>query len=160
MPRYACVQYTTSDSYNRFYLFAASFNDRKRVAIMCLAIIAKAAPEASRGERPFVCARHYHYPVLSTMILIDPTRQYEKGPRGWKLWCHMATDDLSEQGFQELHKMAARLGLPRRAFQDTHAIPTTTCLRIDAPSLWNWVRNRCRARNWSGGAQCTRARNN
>jgi len=52
------------------------------------------------------------------MILIDPTREYEKGPRGWKLWCHMATDDLSAQGFQELHKMAERLGLPRRAFQD------------------------------------------
>ena len=51
------------------------------------------------------------------MILIDPTREYEKGPRGWKLWCHMATDDLSAQGFQELHKMAERLGLPRRAFQ-------------------------------------------
>ncbi len=34
------------------------------------------------------------------------------------MWCHMATDDLSAQGFQELHKMAERLGLPRRAFQE------------------------------------------
>jgi hypothetical protein len=51
------------------------------------------------------------------MILVDPTREYESGPRGWKLWCHMATDDLSEEGFRELHRMAERLGLPRRAFQ-------------------------------------------
>jgi hypothetical protein len=32
-------------------------------------------------------------------------------------------------------------------FRNTHAIPTTTYPRIDAPSLWNWVRNKCRARS-------------
>jgi hypothetical protein len=51
------------------------------------------------------------------MILVDPIREYDSGPRGWRLWCHMATDDLSEEGFEELHTMAEQLGLPRRAFQ-------------------------------------------
>lgn len=52
------------------------------------------------------------------MILVDPIREYKTGPRGWRFWCHMATDDPSEQGFAALHAMAARLGIPRRGFQD------------------------------------------
>ncbi len=52
------------------------------------------------------------------MILVDPIREYKTGPRGWRYWCHMATDDLSEEGFEQLHEMARRLGIPRRGFQD------------------------------------------
>ena len=52
------------------------------------------------------------------MILVDPIREYKDGPRGWRLWCHMATDDLSDEGFEHLHAMAQRLGIPRRGFQD------------------------------------------
>lgn len=47
------------------------------------------------------------------MILVDPVKRYQKGPRGWRLWCHMATDDLSEMGLEELHELGARIGLRR-----------------------------------------------
>ncbi len=33
-------------------------------------------------------------------------------------WCHLLCDDFSEQGLEELHRFAARLGLPARAFHD------------------------------------------
>ena len=52
------------------------------------------------------------------MILIDPIREYPNGPRGWKFWCHMATDDISPEGFLQLHSLAGRLGIPRRGFQN------------------------------------------
>lgn len=51
------------------------------------------------------------------MILVDPIREYKTGPRGWRYWCHMATDDLTHEGFDQLHAMASTLGIPRRGFQ-------------------------------------------
>jgi hypothetical protein len=52
------------------------------------------------------------------MIVVDELRHYNNGPRGWTLWCHMASDDLSEQGLEELHAMARAIGLRREWFQD------------------------------------------
>lgn len=49
-------------------------------------------------------------------IYVDELRDYRMlrgvGPPG--LWCHMVTDG----GLEDLHAFAARLGIPRRAFQD------------------------------------------
>lgn len=52
------------------------------------------------------------------MILVDDIREYSTGPRGWRHWCHMASDDLSDRGIEELHRMAGRIGLRRAWFQD------------------------------------------
>ena len=45
-------------------------------------------------------------------ILVDPLRKWPSG-----VWCHMGTDDHTEAGLDELHAMAARIGLQRRWFQ-------------------------------------------
>ena len=44
------------------------------------------------------------------MILVD--ERPVPGPRG-RMWHHMATDNLSEDGLEELHSMADALGLRR-----------------------------------------------
>ncbi len=45
------------------------------------------------------------------MILIDPIRRYPRGPRGFRHWCHMMTDDLTDRGLEELQSFALQLGL-------------------------------------------------
>ena len=52
------------------------------------------------------------------MILVDPIRKYDTGPRGWPYWCHMATDNLADSGLEELHAFAQTLGLRREWFQN------------------------------------------
>lgn len=52
------------------------------------------------------------------MILVDDIREYSTGPRGWRHWCHMASDDLSDEGLEELHALAEKIGLRRAWFQD------------------------------------------
>ena len=52
------------------------------------------------------------------MILIDDIRRYSNGPRGWLYWCHMASDDLTEGGLEQLHVMALSIGLRREWFQN------------------------------------------
>ena len=52
------------------------------------------------------------------MILVDEIRQYSNGPRGWLYWCHMASDDLSVYGLEQLHMMALEIGLRREWFQN------------------------------------------
>ncbi|HKP51390.1 MAG TPA: DUF4031 domain-containing protein [Chloroflexia bacterium] len=52
------------------------------------------------------------------MILVDEIRKYKTGPRGYPYWCHMASDDLTDFGLEELHTMAETLGLKREWFQD------------------------------------------
>ena len=46
------------------------------------------------------------------MILVDPIRDWPSGQ-----WCHMGTDDLTPAGLEELHAMAAHIGMQRRWFQ-------------------------------------------
>ena len=55
---------------------------------------------------------------VADMILVDDIRRYSTGPRGWLYWCHMASDDLTEQGLEQLHLMAVAIGLRREWFQD------------------------------------------
>lgn len=38
-------------------------------------------------------------------------------------WCHLLCDDFSPQGLEVLHRFAARLGLPARAFHDPGGQP-------------------------------------
>jgi hypothetical protein len=45
------------------------------------------------------------------VILIDPIRTYSSGPRGWTQWCHMASDDPTHTGLDELVLFARDLGL-------------------------------------------------
>lgn len=52
------------------------------------------------------------------MILVDDIRAYKTGPRGFPYWCHMASDDLTDRGLEELHLFALRIGLRREWFQD------------------------------------------
>ena len=47
-------------------------------------------------------------------VYIDNIQQYSSGP-----WCHMAPDS----GLDELHAIAARIGLKREWFQDHHLVP-------------------------------------
>ncbi|HEY0868499.1 MAG TPA: DUF4031 domain-containing protein [Fimbriimonas sp.] len=49
-------------------------------------------------------------------VLVDPLTDYAHRPMGHREWCHLATD----ASFEELHDFAARLGIPRRAFQGDH----------------------------------------
>jgi hypothetical protein len=49
-------------------------------------------------------------------VLVDPLREYPDAGLPWTRWCHMVSDD----GFDELHAFAARLGIPRRRFQGDH----------------------------------------
>ena len=53
------------------------------------------------------------------MIYVDAVVHYPHCPLRYKDWCHMATDTSLE----ELHQMAARLGLRRAWFQDTPTHP-------------------------------------
>lgn len=54
------------------------------------------------------------------MVLVDdrPTR----GRYGWD-WYHMATDDLSEHGLDELHAMADQMGLQHRWLHHHPGLP-------------------------------------
>lgn len=49
-------------------------------------------------------------------ILIDPLRDHGRDGRLAGAWCHMASD----RDLEELHAFAARLGLPRFAFERDH----------------------------------------
>jgi hypothetical protein len=49
-------------------------------------------------------------------VLVDPLREYPDAGLPWTQWCHMVSDD----GFDELHTFAARMGIPRRRFQGDH----------------------------------------
>lgn len=55
-------------------------------------------------------------------VCVDPTFQAE-GPCGFRYWCHMSTDDLTEAGLVELHAMAALIGMKREWFQDKPGHP-------------------------------------
>jgi len=57
------------------------------------------------------------------VILVDPIREYSRGPRGMRLWCHMATDDLLEAGMDELHELAGRIGLQPQWIHRNHRLP-------------------------------------
>lgn len=58
--------------------------------------------------------------------MVDPLRHYQHVPFTVKHWCHMAVDGT----FDELHRFAAQLGIPRSRFQGDH---------YDLPP---WVRER------------------
>ena len=45
-------------------------------------------------------------------VLVDPAIWPLRG----RLWCHL----VSDTSYDELHEVAARLGIPRRAFQGDH----------------------------------------
>ena len=49
-------------------------------------------------------------------VLVDPLREYPDAGLRWAHWCHM----VSDVSFDELHRFAARLGIPRRGFQGDH----------------------------------------
>jgi hypothetical protein len=49
-------------------------------------------------------------------VMVDPLRAYPDAGLPFTRWCHMAADS----GLDELHDFAARLGIPRRAFQRDH----------------------------------------
>ena len=49
-------------------------------------------------------------------VLVDELRSYPHTGLPLRLWCHMAADD----GFEELHAFAARLGIDRARFQGDH----------------------------------------
>jgi len=63
-------------------------------------------------------------------VLVDPLRSYDRPqlPTSW--WCHMAADG----SFEELHRFAERLGIPRRRFQGDH-YDLPPWLRSDAVRL-------------------------
>jgi hypothetical protein len=52
------------------------------------------------------------------MILVDSIQATFPAVHGHVKWCHMMTDDLSEDGLQELHDFAGKLGLKRSWFQN------------------------------------------
>ena len=52
------------------------------------------------------------------VILVDELKDYPGGPHWNTLWCHMASDNLTEEGLEELHQMAVRIGLKRAWFQN------------------------------------------
>lgn len=45
------------------------------------------------------------------VILVDTVRTYSRGPRGWRDWCHMASDALTLAGHEELVRFAQSLGM-------------------------------------------------
>lgn len=57
------------------------------------------------------------------MILVDELQDYPHGPHGIRLWCHMGTDDQTDAGLEELHAMAARIGMRREWFQNKPNYP-------------------------------------
>lgn len=59
-------------------------------------------------------------------ILVDELQDYQMAhlpPQLRGLWCHMMTDDLTPAGLDELHAMAARIGMRRAWFQDKPRYP-------------------------------------
>jgi hypothetical protein len=61
------------------------------------------------------------------MILVDEIHEYKSGPkhgpREFRHWCHLASDDLSVVGLEELHRFAVSIGLRREWFQNHHNHP-------------------------------------
>ncbi|MEA2255539.1 MAG: hypothetical protein QOG35_1584 [Solirubrobacteraceae bacterium] len=49
-------------------------------------------------------------------VLVDPLREYPDAGLPWTTWCHLVSDD----GFDELHAFAARLGIAPGRFQGDH----------------------------------------
>jgi Protein of unknown function (DUF4031) len=49
-------------------------------------------------------------------ILVDELREYPHVRLPFRHWCHLVSDD----GFDELHAFAARIGIPRHRFQGDH----------------------------------------
>lgn len=45
------------------------------------------------------------------------------GPGGREIWCHLVCDDFSPDGLEELHRMAALLGLARWRLHDPPGRP-------------------------------------
>ncbi|MEO8688309.1 MAG: DUF4031 domain-containing protein [Solirubrobacteraceae bacterium] len=48
--------------------------------------------------------------------MVDELREYPHIRLPFKHWCHMVSDG----GFEELHALAAQLGIPRHRFQGDH----------------------------------------
>ncbi|MFH0899048.1 MAG: DUF4031 domain-containing protein [Pseudomonadota bacterium] len=57
------------------------------------------------------------------MILVDTLMTYAYYGGQLRSWCHMATDNLQDDGLAELHEMAAKLGLERKHFQPDPRVP-------------------------------------
>jgi hypothetical protein len=49
-------------------------------------------------------------------ILVDELRAYPHTRLPFTHWCHL----VSDSSFEELHRFAARLGIPRHRFQGDH----------------------------------------
>jgi hypothetical protein len=49
-------------------------------------------------------------------VLVDPVREYPDTGLPFSRWCHAASD----VSFDELHRFADALGIPRRFFQGDH----------------------------------------
>ena len=49
-------------------------------------------------------------------VMVDKLVEYPHTTLPVKHWCHMASDD----GFEELHAFAERMGIPRQRFQGDH----------------------------------------
>ena len=49
-------------------------------------------------------------------VLVDPVREYPDTGLPFSRWCHAASD----ASFEELHRIADELGIPRRFFQGDH----------------------------------------
>ena len=49
-------------------------------------------------------------------LLVDPLREYPDTGLPFSRWCHV----VSDASFEELHALAAKLGIPRRFFQGDH----------------------------------------
>lgn len=50
-------------------------------------------------------------------VMVDELHEYHHTRhRGW--WCHMASDDHTDAGLEELHAMAHKIGLKREWFQN------------------------------------------
>jgi hypothetical protein len=49
-------------------------------------------------------------------VLVDPAREYPDTGLPFSRWCHA----VSDASFEELHRFADALGIPRRLFQGDH----------------------------------------
>jgi hypothetical protein len=49
-------------------------------------------------------------------VLVDDLREYPHTPLPFSHWCHL----VSDTSFDELHRFAAGLGIPRHRFQGDH----------------------------------------
>jgi len=68
---------------------------------------------AGRGGGVDGAARHVYG---GRVILVDALRAYPKSRWPDRLWCHM----VSDHSLEELHEMAAALGVPPRGFHRDH----------------------------------------